>query len=464
MKYSFWHKLYKALTIDFSQVIFMGIFKAYDVRGIYPTEINEEIMEKIGRAFADFISGNKIAVGYDMRASGEKLFTSFVEGVTKQGKNVINFGLTSTPMSYFACNFLNADGCAMITASHNPQEYNGVKFTREKAVPISGETGIEEIEKKVIECNFKDVNVEGSLDSEEVKEAYKKHLLSFVKSIKRLKVVVDCANGMGSQDFCLIKDSIPIDLVPLYFEIDGSFPNHDANPMKEGVTDDLKKKVVEEGAELGIAFDGDADRVFFMDEKGELIPSDYITALIAEEILKDNPKATVLYDLRSSWIVPEKIIEYGGKPEMSRVGHSFIKETMRKHDAIFAGELSGHFYFKDNFFTDSGIITAIWMMNLLSAEEKKMSELVGHLKKYFASGEINSKVEDKEGKTKELSERYKKGKVSWLDGVKVEFDDWWFNVRASNTEPLLRLNLEAKSKELMERKKEEVLNIVRATE
>jgi phosphomannomutase len=444
----------------------MGIFKAYDIRGVYDTEINEELMGKIGKAFADFISGKRIAVGRDMRVSGPKLFDAFVKGVISQGKDVADFGLTSTPMSYFACNFLKADACAMITASHNPKEYNGVKFTREDAIPISGATGIKEIEEKVMSNTFKDVSEKGTITKEEVKEAYKKHLLSFAEGIKGLKVVVDCANGMGSQDFSLVKDDLDIELVPLFFEIDGTFPNHDANPLKKGSTDQLIEAVKKENADLGIAFDGDADRVFFVDDKGELLQSDFITALISEELLKHKPKSKILYDLRSSWITEEKIKEFGGVPEMCRVGHSFIKETMRKENALFAGELSGHFYFRFDFegkisMYDSGIVTALWVMRLLSSKGKKMSELVAPMRKYFASGEINSEVEDKEGKMKELGEIYKDGKVSWLDGIRVDFDDWWFNVRPSNTEPLLRLNLEAKTKEDMEKKRDEVLEIIR---
>ena len=326
----------------------MGIFKAYDIRGVYPKELDEKLMEKIGRAFADFIKGKNIAVGYDMRVSGPKLFDAFVKGVTLQGKNVINFGLTSTPMAYFASSYLKADGMAMITASHNPKEYNGVKFTREEAIPISGDTGIREIKDKVEQEDFKKVVKTGKISEQDIKKEYKKHLLSFVKGIKELKVVVDCANGMGAQDFSLIQKELLIDVVPLYFEIDGTFPNHDANPMKKGVLDALKKKVIVEKAELGIAFDGDADRVFFIDNEGELVPSDFITALISEEILNHNPNSLVLYDLRSSWIVPEMIEKFSGRSLRCRVGHSFIKQKMREDNAIFAGELSGHFYFKNN--------------------------------------------------------------------------------------------------------------------
>jgi phosphomannomutase len=370
-------------------------------------------------------------------------------------------------MAYFACNYLNADACAMITASHNPKEYNGVKFTKQKAIPISEDTGIKEIERKVKNNDFKKSKKKGKIEKIIVEEAYKKHLFSFVKGIKNLKVVADCANGMGSKDFSLIERSLAIRLVPLFFEIDGTFPNHDANPMKSGALDMLKIKVMQEKADLGIAFDGDADRVFFVDDRGELVPSDFITALIAEEILKYNKNTTILYDIRSSWIVAEKIREFGGVPKMSRVGHSFIKEMMRKEHGIFGGELSGHFYYRFEFngrvsMYDSGIVTALWMLKMLSAKRKKLSELIAPLKKYSATGEINSEVRDKSAKIKELARRYKDGKASYLDGIRVDFKDWWFNVRPSNTEPLLRLNLEAKTKELMEEKKKEVLGVIRS--
>jgi len=445
----------------------MSIFKAYDIRGIYPSQINEELMEKIGKAFADFIDGNKIAVGYDMRTSSVALFKAFCKGILEQGKDVIDFGLTSTPRSYFACTYLKADGCAMITASHNPKEYNGAKFTRKKAIPISGATGIKEIEDKVNNNNFKKSTNKGKLTKVDISKHYKQHLKSFIKNINNLKVVVDVANGMGSQDFSTIKDELNIDLTELYFDIDGTFPNHDANPMKEGSTDELKATVKKQKADLGIAFDGDADRVFFVDDKGELIPSDFITALISEEVLEDNPGSIILYDLRSSWIVPETVEKLGGKSFMSRVGHSFIKEQMREKGSIFTGELSGHFYFKfdiegNESIYDSGIVMAIKVLNLLSKKKQKLSELVAPLKKYFASGEINSEVEDKEAKMEELESIYKEGKVSHLDGIRIDHKDWWFNVRPSNTEPLLRLNLEAKTKKLMEEKRDEVLKIIRS--
>ncbi len=376
-----------------------------------------------------------------------------------QGKDVINFGLTSTPMSYFAVCHLKADGCAMITASHNPKEYNGVKFTRENALPISEDTGIKIIEKKVMENDFKTAKDMGKIIRKDVKGAYKKHLCSFIDQIKGLHLVVDASSGMASMEINLIEDVLQCKVTKLCFDIDGNFPYHDANPMKERSADMLKKTVK---ADVGIIFDGDADRVFFADETGEIIPSDYITALISEEVLSHHPKSTILYDLRSSWIVPEMIEKFGGRPLMCRVGHSFIKETMRKTNAPFAGELSGHFYFKDNFYTDSGIITAIMVLNLLSRKKVKIASLTAPLKKYFASGEINSEVKDKEAKMRELEKRYASGKISHLDGIKIEFSDWWFNVRPSNTEPLLRLNLEAKTQKMMQEKRGEILELMRA--
>ncbi len=442
----------------------MRIFKAYDIRGTYPSQINEEMMEKIGRAFADFIEGEKIAVGRDMRVSSPQLFDAFVKGILTQGKDVIDFGLTSTPMTYFACNHLKADASAMITASHNPKEDNGVKFTRSGAIPISGDTGIKEIEAKVLANDFKEVPEPGKVIKEDVKDAFREFLLGFAKEISGLKIVVDGSNGMGAQDFSIIQKDLPIDITTLCFDLDGTFPHHDANPMKEGAVSMLADAVKEKNADLGIIFDGDADRVFFVDDTGELVPSDYITALIAEEILAYHPSSIILYDLRSSWIVPEKIAEFGGKSRMCRVGHSFIKQSMREEDSIFAGELSGHFYFRDAFYTDSGILTAIWVLNLLSKKKEKLSSLIAPLKKYFATGEINSEVSDKDAKMRELAEIYKEGSISWLDGVRIDFEDWWFNVRPSNTEPLLRLNLEAKTEQLMTQKRDEVLSIIRATE
>ncbi len=442
----------------------MSIFKAYDVRGVYPKELDEKLAYKVGRAFVTFLKVSKVAVSQDMRKSSDSLKKELIRGITDQGADVIEVkGLCSTPRSYFACWFLKAQGSIMVTASHNPGKYNGFKFTREKAIPISGDTGIKDIEKLALKNKFKEPKKKGKVIKKDITKDYKKHILSLFnpKKIKPLKIVIDAGNGMGGTDMGLVLNELPLKIIKMYFKPDGTFPNHEANPLKEENLVDIKKKIKKEKADFGIAIDGDADRVFFIDENAETIPSDFITCLIAEEYLKKNKGETVLYDLRSSWITKQTIEKFNGKPVMCRVGHSFIKEQMRKEKAIFAGELSGHFYFRDNFFTDSGVIAALKVIQLISEKGKKLSELVKPLKKYFASGEINSEVEDKEGKTKELAEKYSDGKVSWLDGVRIDFKDWWFNVRPSNTEPLLRLNLEAKSKKLMKKKRDEVLKMIR---
>ncbi|MBU1004918.1 MAG: phosphomannomutase/phosphoglucomutase [Nanoarchaeota archaeon] len=442
----------------------MSIFKAYDVRGVYPSELNEEIAYKVGRAFVTFLKVDNVAVSQDMRESSDSIKKSLIKGIIDQGADVIEVeGLCSTPKNYFACWFLKASGSIMVTASHNPGKYNGFKFTREQAIPISGDTGIKEIEQLVLKNKFKEVTHKGKVVRKDIEKEYANHVLNMidVKKIKPLKVVIDAGNGMGGKDIELVLDNLPLKVTKMYFEPDGSFPNHEANPLKEENLIDLKKRVLGEKADFGIALDGDADRVFFIDENGETVASDLITCLIAEEILLMNPGENVLYDLRSSWIVKEIIEKNKGKAHMCRVGHAFIKEQMRKENAVFAGELSGHFYFKDNFYTDSAVIAALKVIQIISEKGKKLSELVKPLRKYFASGEINSEVEDKEGKMKELAEKYSSGKVSYLDGIRIDFKDWWFNVRPSNTEPLLRLNLEAKSNEMMEKKRDEILGIIR---
>ena len=439
----------------------MPIFKAYDIRGIYPSELNEDIAYKIGRAIADFLNVNKIVIGRDMRKSSDKLFDAISKGICMQGTDVIDIGLCSTPMSYFACAYLKAGGSIMITASHNPPEYNGFKLTREQAIPIGGATGIPEIKELCQKNMFKEAQKKGKVIKNDITDAYSKHALSFVKGIKPLKVVVDAANAMGSLEAKNVLSKLPCEIIPLYFELDGSFPNHEANPLEPENLTELISKVKKEKADLGIAFDGDADRVFFVTEKGEIVPSDITIALISEDILSKQKGELILYDIRSSWITKEVIEANGGKALMCRVGHAFIKEQMRKTNAVFAGELAGHYYFRENFFADSGIIAALKMLEMISIGGKKLSELVSPLKKYFASGEINLKVNDKEAKMKELAEIYKDGKISYLDGIRVDYSSWWFNVRPSNTEPLLRLNLEAKKKEIMEKKRDEILKVIR---
>lgn len=435
------------------------IFKAYDVRGIFPDELNEDIAYNIGRAFVVFLKSKEVLVGRDGRLSSPKLFEALAKGITDQGADVIDIGISSTPMFYFAA--AKSPSSIMVTASHNPKEYNGFKFCRENAIPISGDTGIQDIKELVNKNEFEDSAEKGKIIKKEIMEDFIKHSLSFVKTDKRFKVVVDAANGMGSLTFPKMFEKLPFEFVPLYCEIDFNFPNHEANPLKYENLKDLQKKIIEEKADIGIALDGDADRCMLVDKKGEIVTCDLLTALIGKSLLNNNPGSTILYDLRSSKIVKEFIEENGGKAVMCRVGHSFIKKQMRDENAIFAGELSGHFYYKDSFFTESSFITAALILNLMDKENKPLSELVNPLKKYFQSGEINSEVEDKEKKIKDIEEKYKDAEILHLDGVSVYYKDWWFNIRMSNTEPVLRLNLEADTKELMEEKRDEILKLIR---
>ena len=436
-----------------------GIFKAYDIRGIFPTDINAEIAEAIGRAYVEFTGARKVVVGRDMRPHSADLFEGLAKGLTAQGADVIDLGLSSTPQSYFANGTLKADGSIMITASHNPGEWNGFKLCLANAVPISGVTGIMDIQKIVEEKSWKKCDKPGKVTTYDIKEEYAKFLRSFVKFDRKFKVVVDYANAMGLYEFAGIRELFEV--IPLYDTLDGTFPNHEANPLQTDTLDAICAKVKETGADFGAAFDGDADRCGFIDDEGNIIPMDLFTALIAQDILSNGP-ATILYDLRSSKAVPECIRALGGTPIQSRVGHAFIKAQMRETGAVFAGELSGHFYFKQNFTAESQGLAVVMLANLLAKSGKKIHELVAPLRKYFSSGEINSKVSgDPKAIMAEIKERYKDGHVFELDGVSVEFPDWWCNVRASNTEPLLRLIVEADTPELMAAKKDELLAVIR---
>ena len=435
-----------------------NIFKAYDIRGIYPSELNEEIAYKIGRAFVTYLKCKNVVVGFDMRSHSKNIFDSLTKGITDQGADVINIGLCSTPMCYFANGTLNAESSIMITASHNPGEYNGLKLCREQAIPISGATGIKEIESLVLSGKFEGSEVKGTISkNDEINNQYLKKIESFANVDKNFKVIADCANSMGALEMDALKGICEI--IPIFEELDGSFPNHEANPLKAETLESLQKKVIEENADLGLSFDGDADRVGFVDEMGEIIPMDLAMGLIAEDILSTN-KETILYDLRSSKIVKEVVEQNGGRAVECRVGHAFIKEQMRKENAFFAGELAGHYYFKDNFTAESSSLAVIYLLNLMSKENKNISELVKPLRKYYQSGEINNKVGDANKILSMLETNYSEGDISHLDGLKIRFESWWFSVRASNTEPLLRLNLEADNKELMEEKRDELLSII----
>ena len=435
-----------------------GIFKAYDIRGIYPTEINADVAEAIGRAYIEFSGAKKVAVGRDMRPHSLPLFEGLSRGMLAQGADVIDLGLVSTPMSYFANGTLKVDGSVMITASHNPGEWNGFKLCLANAVPISGATGIMEIQKIAEAKSWRKVDQPGTLSTYDIAPEYGKFLRSFAQMDRKLKVVVDYANAMGLYEIAGITDLY--DIVPLYDTLDGTFPNHEANPLHIETLDAIRAKVREVGADFGAAFDGDADRCGFIDDQGEVIPMDLFTALIAQDILSRGP-ATILYDLRSSRAVPECIEANGGKAIRSRVGHAFIKAQMRENDAVFAGELSGHYYFKQNFTAESQGLAMIMLSNLICKKNKPVHELVQPLRKYFSSGEINSKVADVKPILDTIRARYADGNMFELDGISSEYPRWWFNVRSSNTEPLLRLIVEADTRELMEEKRDELLKIIR---
>ncbi|MCB1057365.1 MAG: phosphomannomutase/phosphoglucomutase [Acidobacteria bacterium] len=442
-----------------------GIFKAYDVRGTYPDQLDEAMAHKIGQAFQwvlddeDRACGNTVVVSHDMRSHSVPLVREVIAGLRESGLDVLDIGLATTPMNYFAVGSLGAVGGIQVTASHNPARYNGVKFSRHGARPVSGDHGIPLIEEKVHSGDLPLAAKPGKLEHGDVFDAYAEHILSFLEPPtdgRRLKVVVDAANGMGTI-YKPILERMHIELIPLYFELDGTFPNHEANPLKLENLEDLSAAVLEHGADLGVSFDGDADRSAFVDERGEPVGSDLITALIGGELLDRDPGRAVLFDLRSSRAVPEYIAEHGGKPVRERVGHSFMKATLRKEHGIFGGELAGHYYFRDNYNADCAILAVVEILNLLWHGGKSMSQLVAPLERYAKTPEINFQVEDKEGKMKALAERYKDAHIDYLDGITIEYPTWWCNVRPSNTEPYLRLVLEASTREEMEQRRAELV-------
>lgn len=439
----------------------MSIFKAYDIRGIVPDQFNEEIAEKIGRAFVMFLGCDKVVVGRDIRATSGPIFGALAAGITAQGADVVDIGLSDTPLLYFSAQ--GSPAALMITASHNPKEYNGIKLCRENAIPISGDTGIKDIEKLVAEGNFPEAEKGKITKADRMADfiEYTRRFAKFTGDKKRFKVVVDGSNGAGTLTFPKIFDGLHLDFIPLYMEPDGTFPNHEANPLIDDNLRDLQAKVKETGADLGVAIDGDADRCIFVDEAAAIHRADIIGALVARDLLKRNPGETALYDLRSSKSVKEAIEEAGGRAVQCRVGHAFIKAQMREHNAAFACELSGHFYFREHFFTESSAIATMSLINLLESEGKPLSKLVAGVTRYSQSGEINFEVDDKEAALKRLEAAFTDGKASHLDGLSVEFGDWWFNVRPSNTEPLLRLNLEAPTEKEMEEHKKKVVGIIK---
>jgi len=440
------------------------VFKAYDVRGIYPGELDEDGAREIGRAYVEQFEPKRIAVGRDMRSSSPTMALAAIEGAAAAGAEVIDIGLVGTEMLYFAVGDLGLDGGLQVTASHNPKEYTGLKVVRRGAMPVGGDSGLLDIRDKAMSGVRRRTGPEGTVRSEDVFPGFVEKVLSFVDrdQIARQRVVIDAANGMGGVMLPPVLERIPIDAVPYFFEPDGTFPNHEPNPLLPENREFVIGKVREDGADLGAAFDGDADRCFFIDDTGEFVPGDFVTALLAESMLEKNPGAKVIYDVRASWAVPETIERAGGIPLVNRVGHAFIKQRMREEDAVFAGEVSGHYYFRDFFQADSGVIPFLLVLELVSKRGQPLSELLRpYRERYFLTGEINVPVADVAVKLQEIKERFgDEGTVSHLDGISIEAEDWHLNVRPSNTEPLLRLNLEALSQELMERKRDEVLELL----
>jgi phosphomannomutase len=439
-------------------------FKAYDVRGVYPTELDEDGAYAIGRGYVEQFEPKRMAVGRDMRLSGPQMQAAVMRGAADAGAEVLDLGLIGTEMLYFAVGELGLDGGIAVTASHNPKQYTGMKIVRRGALPVGGESGLLDIRDRAVAITGLADAPERAISAYDIWPAYVDRVLSFidVSALRPLKVVIDAANGMAGTMLPRIVDRLPIETVRCYFEPDGTFPNHEPNPLLPENREFIVQKTLAEGADLGVAFDGDADRCFFVDDSGDFVPGDFATALLAEAVLEKEPGAKIIYDVRASWAVPETIERAGGVPLVNRVGHAYIKHRMRKEDAAFGGEVSGHYYFRGFSQADSGVVPFLLMLELLSKRGQKLSGVLApYRSRYFITGELNNRVSDVALKLQELKERYgAEGEVSHLDGISVVAHDWHFNVRPSNTEPLLRLNLEARSLDLMERKRDEVLAVI----
>jgi phosphomannomutase len=450
-----------------------GIFKAYDIRGLYGEEMDESTAHAIGRAFARVLarlrgketSELRVGLGRDMRLTAPAMAAELRGGLIFEGATVLDAGMVATEMLYHLVGSRELDGGAMVTASHNPKAYTGVKLVREGALPFSGDAGIGDV-KAEIEAGFGTGPGGGSLEEVDIWDEYRAHALSFIDpaNVKPMKVVVDGGNGMAGPMVGPILDQLGLELERMYFEPDGEFPDHEPNPLLERNRQMIMERVQASGADLGIAWDGDADRCFFIDASGEFCDGDFICALLARAALRKNPGATILYDPRSSRAVPDLVAAEGGRSDLSRVGHAFFKARMREENAVFGGEVSGHYYFRDFWNADSGTIPALLMLELLSVDGRGLGELMDEFRsRYFISGEINSEVADPAAKLEEIAERYSDGETTRLDGVSIDYPDWHFNVRPSNTEPLLRLNLESlASREDMERRRDELLGLIRA--
>jgi phosphomannomutase len=445
------------------------VFKAYDVRGMYPSELDEKGAYAVGRGYVEQFEPRRMAVGRDMRLTSPAMARAVIDGAADAGADVVDIGMVGTEMLYFAVGELELEGGIAVTASHNPKEYTGMKIVRRGALPVGGDSGLTDVRDRALALGdvssgqTPDTSNRGTVTEADIWPAYVDRVLSFVDNtaIRPLRVVVDGANGMAGAMLEPVLARLPIHAVRCYFEPDGTFPNHEPNPLLPENREFIVQETVAEGADFGVAFDGDADRCFFVDDTGEFVPGDFATALFAETLLAREPGATVIYDVRASWAVPETIERAGGKPVVNRVGHAFIKHRMRKENAAFAGEVSGHYYFRDFYQADSGVIPFLLMLELVSRKGTLSEILRPYRDRYFITGEINSTVSDVAVKLQELKERFgPEGRISHLDGVSVDAESWHFNVRPSNTEPLLRLNLEARSRELMERKRDEVLAVI----
>jgi phosphomannomutase len=446
-----------------------AIFKAYDVRGLYPSEVNEDAARLIGRGFVAYLQAKRIAVARDMRWSSPSVAAAFIDGARAQGADVVDYGMMGTDMLYYAVARDGHDGGAEITASHNPKEYNGIKMVRKEAFPLSGDAGIGDIRDMIAAgCLPHEAAGRGRLSEQHVLDDYVRHVLSFIDTgiIKTFNVVLDAGSGIAGMVAPHLFRNLPCRTTELCFEVDGTFPNHEANPLIEENRRDIVERVKLEKADIGIAWDGDADRVFFIDGRGEFVAGDFVTALLAEAFLIKHPGSKIVYDVRASYAVKDTVARYGGTALMNRVGHAFFKRRMREENAIFGGEVTGHYYFRDNFYADNGFIPALLILELMSRKNQTLEQLLDPLREqYFISGEINTRVSGMEvaqEKMDVLAARYTDGRVYTLDGVSAEYADWHFNVRASNTEPLLRLNLEAVNERLMEQKRDEVLAFIRS--
>ena len=445
-----------------------SIFKAYDIRGIYPDQIDETGAWKIGYATAQFLrsllsgyergqaSSQSLCVGRDMRTHSKALAEALIKGMNATGANVVDIGLIDTPQMYFAINHLGTCGGVQVTASHNPAKYNGFKVSGLGAKPVGVDTGLKDVEHIAMALPHTKDRGRGTVKKYDLTAEYKDHVLKFLRpNIRELKIAIDASNGMAGKMVPAIFGDLPIKIIELNFGHTGTF-KHEPNPLVEKNLAQVKDAVKKERCDFGICFDGDADRLMMVDEKGAGISCDLLTALMVPYFLKGKPKTTVVYDLRSSLVVSQEILKYDGIPRRERVGHAFIKKAMRDSHAIFGGELSGHFYYRDNYYADSGVITLVHVLNIVSDAEVPISELIKPLRRYYSSGEINFKVEDKKAKMDEFAKKYSDGQIDYLDGVTIRYKEWWFNCRPSNTEPLLRLNIEAKSKELLEEKLSEI--------